>query len=197
MTVACVDAKARFDEYDQRVPKVDADTTDAPMVDTLPNIDGVWLLAVDPKPIAAGAFIQMAVTWDITSAGPSGTLDGSYQPLMTFGLAPDSPSRTSVGVPLVANSVPVDSTASFTATLTGTLPGPANSVSGTEYQVAINLIGTIRSTTLVCGTVTGSVGPIADVSGSTFAAVPTGSPLPAPVGECPPATAVDAGVDAP
>lgn len=203
--VACVDAKARFDQFGERIP-IDAtpiDAVDAPMVDMIPNIDGMWLVAVDPKPISAGSFIQITATWDITSTGSSGTLDGSYQPLTTFGLPPDSPNRVPVGpgatpavlVPLIANDVAVDNTASFAANLVGTLPGPSNTVSGTEFPVDITLHATIRSTTLVCGTVTGMVGPLG-VAGSTFAAIPAGSPLPFPLAECP-ASGLDAGVDAP
>lgn len=193
---ACVDPKGRFEAYDDRVPHVDADVTDAPVVDMIPNIDGMWLVAVDPKPFAPGSFIQIVATWDVTSTGASGTLDGIYQPLMTFLLPPDSTMRTPIGPTLAANGVAVDNTASFAANLVGTLPGPANAVSGTEYPINITLRGTIRSTTFVCGTVTGSVGPLSEIAGSTFAAIPSGSPLPFPIAECP-AVAVDAGIDAP
>jgi len=195
---ACVDAKGRFDEYGTRLP-IDAqsiDAVDAPIIDMIPNIDGTWLIAINPKPIANGLLIQTSTVWDVTSNGATGTLDGSYQPLTTSQLPPDSPNRVPVGAALTANGVAVDNTASFAARLTGTLPGPANAVSGTEYQIDIVLHGTIVSTTLVCGTVTGVVGPIPEVAGSTFAAIPSGSPLPAPVGECPSTMPVDAGVDA-
>lgn len=192
---ACVDAKGRFDEYGGRVPPpIDASNIDVPMVDMIPNIDGVWLLAVNPS-VAPGSYVQMAVTWDVTSTGASGMLDGSYQPLTTFGLAPDSDQRTPVGAAIVVNDVAVDGTASFAANAVGILPGPANPASGTEYNVDIVFHGTIRSETVVCGTVTGTVGPL-NVDGSTFAAIPTATPLPAPVFACP-ATAVDAGIDGP
>lgn len=185
---ACVDARARFDEFGDRIP-IDArpiDAIDAPIT-TIPDIDGMWLLSIDPKPIAPGSLIQTLVTWDITLTADTGSLDGSYQPLVGFGVPPDSPTaRTPVGAPLVANDVAVDNTASFTATLTGTLPGQANTASGTEYQISVNLVGRIMSADVVCGTVTGVVGPIPDVSGSTFGARRSASPLPAPVGECPP-----------
>ncbi len=203
---ACVDAKARFDEYDQRIP-TDAtpiDSVDAPVIDMIPNIDGTWLLAINPSSsIGRGLLIQQTVIWDITSTGAAGTLDGSYQPLVTFGIPEDSAGRVPVGpmpppfvlMPLVANDVAVDNTASFSANLIGTLPGPANTLSGTEYSVNIVLAGTIRSTTLVCGTVSGSVGPIPNIAGSTFVAIPSGTPLPAPLAECP-TLGADAGPDA-
>lgn len=190
--VACVDAKARFEAYDDRVVKVDADTTDAPMVDMIPNVDGVWLLAVNPS-VAPGSFVQIAVTWDVTSNGATGELDGSYQPLTTFGQPPDGTGRTPVGAAIIANDAAIDNTATFAAHLVGILPGPANPVSGTEYNIDITLTGTIRSETFVCGTVAGTVGPL-NVSGSTFAAIPTADPLPAPVAMCP-TVMVDAGVE--
>ncbi len=195
---ACVDAKSRFDEYDERVPHIDASTIDAPVVDMIPDIDGDWLLAVNPS-VAPGSFVQLRVTWNVTSNGATGTLDGSYQPLKTYIITPpnDAPGRVPVGAPLVTNGVAVDNTASFTANLVGILPGDANPVSGTEYpDTAITLMGTIRSMDTVCGTVSGMVGPL-NVAGSTFGAVRiTGATLPAPEGACP-AAMVDAGVDAP
>lgn len=194
---ACVDAKGRFDEYDQRLPHIDASNIDSPMVETIPDIDGTWLLAVDPA-VAMGAYVQLKVDWNITVNGSTGMLDGSYQPLRTWGITPpvDAPGRTPVGAAITANGVAVDNTASFAAHLVGTLPGDANPVSGTEYPVDIILHGTIRSMDVVCGTVTGSVGPLS-ADGSTFGAVrnPGASPG-TPIGACP-AVAVDAGVDAP
>ncbi|MBK9036725.1 MAG: hypothetical protein IPL61_36660 [Myxococcales bacterium] len=192
--VACVDARKRFDEYDERLPHIDASTIDAPIVDMIPDIDGDWLLAVDPS-VAQGNLVQMRVTWNITSAGATGTLDGSYQPLKTFAIAsPDE--RVPVGAPVVANGVAVDDTATFVAHLVGTLPGDANPVSGTEYPLDVNLTGTIRSMDSVCGTATGTVGPL-DVGGSTWAAVRiTGATLPTALGTCPAAMELDAGVDA-
>lgn len=192
---ACVDARKRFDEYDERLPHIDASTIDAPMVDQLPDIDGDWLLAVDPS-ISPGSLVQMRVTWDLTATGATGTLDGSYQPLRTFGLPADSDMRTMVGAALVANDVAVSDTAQFQAHLVGVLPGPANPVSGTMYDVDITLNATIRDADSVCGTVSGVVGPL-DVTGSTFAAIRIpGATIPAPIAACP-TTNVDAGVDAP
>jgi len=192
---ACVDAKGRFDEYDERLPHIDASTIDSPMVDMLPDIDGDWLIAIDPS-VAPGSYVQLRVTWNITSTGATGTLDGSYQPLRTFAIPADSPARMPVGDPYVVNGVAVDNTASFSAHIVGTLPGEANAASGTEYPADITLAGTIRSVDSVCGTVSGTVGPL-NVAGSTFAAIRiSGSTLPAPVPACP-AAPIDAGVDAP
>lgn len=195
--LACVDPKGRFDEYDERLPHIDASTIDAPMVDEIPNIDGDWLLAVDPS-IAMGSYVQIKVTWDVTATGDTGTLDGSYQPLVTFGNTPpvDGPGRVPVGDAILSNDNAVDNTASFAAHLVGILPGNANPVSGTMYDIDVTLNGVIQSEDVVCGTATGTVGPL-NIAGSTWAAVRyTGTDAPVPSGRCP-ATAVDAGVDAP
>jgi hypothetical protein len=196
--IACVDPKGRFDEYDERLPHIDASTIDAPMVDEIPNVDGDWLLAVDPS-IAMGLFVQIKVTWDVTATGDTGVLDGSYQPLVTYGNTPpvDAPGRVPVGDAILANDVPVNNTASFSARLVGLLPGNANPVSGTPFDIDVTLNGTIQSMDVVCGIANGTVGPL-DVTGSTWAAVRyTGTDAPVPIGRCPAATTVDAGVDAP
>jgi hypothetical protein len=164
----------------------DASSVDAP-VDAVPiqvpDIDGLWLLAVNPS-VAPGAYVQFRVTWNITAGASGGVLDGSYQPLRTFGLAPDSAARTPVGAPLVASATPVTDIATFAAHLVGTLPGDANPVSGTEYPLDITLQGRIVSDSSVCGTVIGIVGPL-NLDGSSFGAVRATSMLPAPVATCP------------
>jgi hypothetical protein len=50
-----------------------------------------------------------------------------------------------VGAALLANDVPVDNTASFSASLVGVLPGNANPVSGTMFDIDVTLSGTIQS----------------------------------------------------
>lgn len=196
--IACVDPKGRFDEYDERLPHIDASTIDSPMVDEIPNIDGDWLLALDPA-IAMGSFVQIKVTWDVTATADTGVLDGSYQPLVTWGNTPpvDAPGRVPVGAALVANDVPVDNTASFSAHLVGILPGNANPISGTMYDIDVTLTGTIQSENVVCGTSAGSVGGVVDAAGTWAAVRYTGTDAPVPIARCPAATTVDAGVDAP
>jgi len=146
-----------------------------------------------------GLFVQIKVTWDVTATGDTGVLDGSYQPLVTYGNTPpvDAPGRVPVGDAILANDVPVNNTASFSARLVGLLPGNANPVSGTPFDIDVTLNGTIQSMDVVCGIANGTVGPL-DVTGSTWAAVRyTGTDAPVPIGRCPAATTVDAGVDAP
>lgn len=161
--------------------QVDAPVDAVPIL--LPDVDGLWLLAVNPS-VAPGSYLQFLVTWNIAAGASGGSLDGSYQPLRTFGIAPDSAARTPVGAPLVANAVPVTDMATFAAHLVGTLPGDANSASGTEYPVDVMLLGRIVSDLNVCGTVSGTVGPL-NVTGSTFGAVRAPAMLPAPLAACP------------
>ena len=195
--IACVDPKGRFEEYDERLPHIDASVIDAPMVDEIPNIDGEWLVAVEPA-ISMGLYVQIKVTWDLTATGDTGVLDGSYQPLVTWGNTPplDAPGRVPVGAALIANDVPVDNTASFAANLIGILPGNANPISGTEFDLNVTLTGTIQSMDVVCGTSSGTVG-LVDAVGTWAAVRYTGTDAPVPIARCPAATTVDAGVDAP
>ena len=188
---ACVDAKKRFDEFDERVPVVDASLVDRPNLD-IADIDGTWYLAIK----ALGSNLHLFVTWDITISGDTATLTGSYQPLS----APpgvDPPPRLSVGAALTANNVPVDDTASFGAVVVGTFDGDANPISGSKLGSQVTIVGTIKSTDLVCGTLTGSVCLGADapcqggvpVEPATFAAVRVTNitslpPLP-PTDRCP------------
>jgi len=183
---ACVDAKKRFDEFDDRVPVIDASTVDRPTI-PISNIDGTWYMAVK----ALGVNLHLFVTWDITINGTTATLNGSYQPLS----APpgvDPPPRMSVGAPIVGNNVMVDDTATFTAPITGTINGMANPISGSDILSMVNLVGTIKSTTLVCGVVTGQItvgSPIPSGPDWSFAAVPAADldHLPAlpPTDRCP------------
>jgi hypothetical protein len=195
---ACVDAKKRFDEYDDRVPVVDASTVDRPAI-PISNIDGTWYLAVS----AVGTNLHLFVTWDVEVTGVTGTLDGTYQPLSAFG--EDPPQRRVVGSPIIANDVVVDDTASFAAPLSGEIDGQANPISGSDLfpeTPDTKLMGVIKTADLVCGTVTGAIcvgGPQPcggngeparlPLNGATFAAVRVTDvnslpPLP-PMNACP------------
>lgn len=196
---ACVDAKKRFDEFDDRVPVVDASGIDRPTV-PIADIDGTWYLAIK----AVGNNLHLFVTWDVTVNGATGTLDGTYQPLSAFGEEP--PLREVVGELLTANGVIVDDTASFEAPLMGKIDGRANPISGSDIYPeppTTKLVGTIKTDgTLVCGVVTGAIcvgGPPPcggagqparlPLDGATFAAVraPAVNMLPAlpPTDRCP------------
>ena len=173
--VACVDAKKRFDEFDDRVPTVDASLIDRPTT-PIANVDGTFYLAI--KAVNFNNTLHLFVTWDITVNGATGTLSGTYQPLS----APSDgspPPRLPVGPPLTGNNAMVDDTASFVAPIAGTFDGTANPISGSPLGSQVSLIGTIKSTDLVCGTVLGTVclgadapcSPGVSVEPATFAAV--------------------------
>jgi hypothetical protein len=131
---ACVDAKKRFDEFDDRVPVVDASLIDRPTT-PIANIDGTWYLVVK----ALGANIHMFTTWDITVSGATGTLSGTYQPLSTKPV--ETPPRLPVGNPLTANGVVVDDTASFSAALVGVLDPAANPLTENLLGSQVTLVG--------------------------------------------------------
>ncbi len=162
------------------------DAADAP-IDATPiavaDIDGTWLIGLNPS-VAPGSYVQLAVDWNLTTTGIGGTLDGTYQPLRTYGIATDSLERVPVGAPIAVNAVQVTDVATFRVHLVGTLPGPANPINGTEYQMDMVLVGRIGSPALVCGSVEGNLGPL-NVAGSTMGAARAGAPLPAPIVACP------------
>ena len=185
--IGCVDARSKFDEYDDRVGSVDASTTDAPP-SMVYDINGRFLLAVDPAFIPGSdptTFVQFIATWTLTEQNGSTTVDGRLQPLRVVQSNPD---RMPVGAPLVSNGMAVDANGSFSGSFSGMLPGEANPVSGSMQPIASTLDAQIRSVDLVCGTVRGTVAGI-DLAGSTFAAIrltdETPANLPAPVGACP------------
>lgn len=202
---ACVDARKRFDEYDNRVPVVDASTVDRPPLQ-IADINGNWYLAI--RAIGFSNTLHLFVTWDLTINGDSATLTGTYQPLS----APpnvDPPPRLPVGAALTSATVNVDGTATFSAPVVGTFDGMANPITGSQLGSQVTVVGTIKSTTLVCGTVTGTVcigapapcTPGASVEPATFAAVRVTdiNSLPAlpPLDHCPDPVMIDAGIDAP
>lgn len=206
---ACVDAKKRFDEFDDRVPPIDASLVDRPPLE-IADIDGTWYLAIK----ALGANLHLFVTWDITIAGDTASLDGIYQPLSA---EVENPPRLVVGEALNSVDTPVDETATFRADVRGTFDGAANPLTHNPLGSWATVVGTIKSGELVCGTLEGHVcvgGPagangacgaasMLPVTGSTFAAIRVANaaaipPLPLPpLDHCPDPQAIDAGVDAP
>jgi len=179
-----VDAAANGDAQQTIIDAMEL-PSDAMATGTVENLPGTWLLAIDPKPIAPGAFVQLRVDWQLSPAHDM--LTGSYQPLTTYNRAPDSPDRLPVGAPLTDTTNVAVGDSMFSIHLVGQLPGEANPA---NFAVSIDnqLEATVQSPSFVCGTVTGTVGPYS-ADGSTFAAIPydpsTGT-LPAPVAECPP-----------
>jgi hypothetical protein len=89
-----------------------------------------------------------------------------------------------------SNNMQVALDGTFTAPLTGTLPGDANPIVKGNVVTADGVQhGVIISTDLICGTLTGTAGPL-PLDGSTFAAIripdnEIGPQLPTPVTACP------------
>ena len=146
---ACVDAKKRFDEFDDRVPVIDASTVDRPNI-AVADFNGTWYVAVK----ALGNNLHLFATWTFTpGAAPSFT--GVYQPLSTYQEEPAQ--RRSVGATLTTAAAMIDETASFVAPMIGTIDGMANPISGSPLGSVATLVGTVKNANLVCGIVTGHV----------------------------------------
>lgn len=206
---ACVDAKKRFDEFDDRVPPIDASLVDRPPLD-ISDIDGTWYLAI----AALGTNLHLFATWDITIGDTTATLTGMYQPLSAQ--PPETPPRLPLLPVLSSAETAVDDTATFEAEVRGTFNGMANPLSGSQLGSWVTVIGTIKSGQLVCGSLAGhvcvgtdagangdcGVGSKLPVTGFTFAAIRVSAvgdipnmPLP-PLDHCPDPQQIDAGVDA-
>lgn len=183
---ACVDAGKSFDDFSDRVGTTDANTTDAPP-SAIHNITGTFLVSVhagfetsnDPA-----YYVQLLVNWTLTD-GASPTLDGSFTPLCV------NTACTTMREPIppaLTNVAPVSADGTFSQSLSGTLPGGANPLSGTAQPLDGTLVGSIISENAVCGSVTGTVAGL-DLAGSTFGAIrvtdTTPANLPPPVANCP------------
>lgn len=193
-TGGCVDAKGRFDDYDNRVGTTDASTIDGPE-GMIADINGTFLFATDPAFIPGDdpAYeVQFIATWTLTRTANGATLSGTFMPLRTIMSMPD---RHDVPPAITASTADVALDGTFTQNVNGTLPGDANPVSGTSQPLMGMAMGTIVSADLVCGNLGGSVAGI-DLTGSTFAAIRVTNlapaQLPAPVAHCPGSQPTDA-----
>lgn len=177
LLVGCVDARGAYDDFGDRLPDAAGGDVDGSIVSELPDVDGEWLIAVRPN-LPEDRIIQFRATLDITAVTENtGTIDVSAQPLTVA-------DRTAVGELLTATDVAVASDASFDAPLTGTLPGPANPVSGTDAEIDAVMVAQIRNADFLCGELTGQAGAL-PLAGTTWAAVRvTGDTLPAPIFRC-------------
>jgi hypothetical protein len=180
-----VDPGKAFDDFNERAGTTDASTIDAPP-SSLHDITGTFLVSVHPGFESTNDptfYMQMLVDWTLTEATSS--LAGTYTPLCTH--ATCATPRVMIP-PAIQNVSTVSPDGTFEQTITGTLPGGANPISGTAQPFSGVLRAGIIDADTVCGTVTGMVAGI-DLTGSTFAAIrvtdTTPATLPAPVASCP------------
>ncbi len=184
--VACVDAGKSFNDFGDRVGTTDANTVDRPP-SSIHNITGSFLLSVhagfetsnDPA-----YYVQLLANWTLVD-GDTVTLDGSFVPLCVNTACTEMRAQIP---PALTNVAPVAVDGTFAQALSGTLPGGANPLSGTQQPLMGTLQGIILDENTACGTVTGTVAGI-DLTGSTFGAIrvtdTAPASLPPPVANCP------------
>jgi hypothetical protein len=185
--VACVDARKSFNDYGDHVVDANTSVPDSPILDKIPDATGHFLFSAHVAAAPNAAAIEVISDFTVKD-NHNGTANVSYSgyALTTAGLqiATDPP-----GPHFSATDMVVNPDGTFTAALTGTLPGDANPITmGLMVTVNGTLHGQIKSKDLICGTITGTA--ILDLSGSTFGIIRVapgtlGADLPAPVTACP------------
>lgn len=175
--VGCVDARADYDDYSDRLVDAGNGDVDGEVVSELPAVDGEWFLSVRPN-LPEDRIIRFRATIDLTPVtSNTGLIDVTAQPLTVA-------DATAVGEAFVALQQEVKSDASFEAPFVGTLPGAANPVSGGDAAINAVLVAQLRNDNFMCGELTGMAGPL-PLAGTTWAAVRiTGEELPAAVFRC-------------
>jgi hypothetical protein len=184
---ACVDAEAKFDEFDERVPDAGIiDEPDAEPLDVIPNITGHFLVALSPV-VAPDARILYIATTDMTPTTSGGVVDIQALTALdrdTFDPVPDTD-------PLASMGNEVNLAGQFEAPVRGDVPGRANPLSGQPLIIDVTLLGTIVDEDLWCGIANGVETTLnIDLNGSTFGAIripegTTGDALPDPLAACP------------
>ncbi|MCP4449558.1 MAG: hypothetical protein GY811_30130 [Myxococcales bacterium] len=200
---SCADPGKLFSDYDERV--YDAGKRNIASGcngGDIPAISGEYFLALSPS-IAPEALLKLIVTTEVDLSVDPAVLSMTFQGLCT------QPEQCTVGQPIgdphVETGIEVTDECGFDLQIDSIiLAGGANSLSGSEIDGELQLLGNLQSEEFYCGIVNGiaSVGgaPI-PIDNSTFGAtrVPTGTlgddlPDP-PVASCPDdGTGADAGV---
>jgi hypothetical protein len=160
VSAGCVDAKGSFEHYGERVVDADTRDIDAPIVSTLPDITGEFYMVARPDlPEDRFVHFRCTYTFHVVTAN-TGTLDWSGQALDYTTLEP-------VGEPFTATAVPVGSDGVADVPMTGTLDHRANSISNSNAAVDAVVHTQLVSTDFICGTLTGTAGPL-PLEGTTF-----------------------------
>jgi hypothetical protein len=158
----CVNARDEYNDFSDRLIDASGTGIDAPIVTSLPDVNGMWL--VKAKPPVEGEYyfyFTTSIAFTPTSAN-TGHVEWQPQPH-------DFETFENVGELLDAQEGDVDATGTVRLGMTGVLPGRANSLT----QATVNLNGTItahlQTTDFICGEITGVAGTF-PLQGSTFAA---------------------------
>jgi hypothetical protein len=189
---SCVDPDKLFSDYDERV--VDAGkqiVAGGCNGGEIPAISGEYYLALSPV-VAQDALLELIVTTELDLTVDPALLSLSFQPLCTQ--ADQCTLGQPIGEPHLETGIEVNSECGFEANIASIIiPGGANTLSGSEIDGELQLLGNLQSEEFYCGIVNG----IANVGGapipidnSTFGAtrVPDGTlgdDLPEPIAACP------------
>lgn len=187
LLVGCVDAKKSYDDFASRVVDANTSMPDHAFFTSIPDVTGHFLLAAKPKGINADILFVADYT---LLANEDGTAKLTY----AASALTATDHTISAGPPAApqfsATDMHVSIDGTFNAPLSGTLPGDANPVIANNSIVVDGVKhGQIMTTDLICGTLTGTAGPLS-LDGSTFAAIriapgTVGTELPTPVDACP------------
>ena len=200
--VGCVDPGKLFSDYDERV--VDAGKqviAGGCNGGEIPALGGEYYLALSPV-VAQDALLELIVTTELDLTVDPALLSLTFQALCT------QEDQCTVGQPIgdphVETGIEVNTECGFEANIESIIiAGGANTLSGSEIDGELQLLGNLQSEEFYCGIVNGiaKVGsaPI-PIDNSTFGAVRVpngtlGDDLPEPVAACPDETPdFDAGV---
>jgi hypothetical protein len=177
MAAGCVDARDEYDKFGARVPDA-APPIDAPIVSALPDVNGELYTLARP-PLDEDRFFHFRVTAVMRPVTENtARLDWTAQALDYATLEP-------VGAPFVALDNEVRNDATVDIPLVGTLHARANAVTTTEVELDATIHAQLIGDGHVCGTLSGTGGPL-PLQGSSFGALRIDGPdLPTVLPRCP------------
>ncbi|MCY1063094.1 hypothetical protein [Nannocystis sp. SCPEA4] len=170
----CPDSEAKFNEFLDNT-KDDRDFMPPPPPDVMPaqaDISGDFLLAVSTV-IAPDLPMQFIATNTMTVDENGDTLlDTCLQPLSLMQGKVNMP-REPIGDPLCYEGIPIVEGKFDVDAGEVNVTGEANPVTGGEIVATLKMIGSIIDENFYCGDIEGDVSSplVADLKGSTFAAV--------------------------
>ena len=183
LVAGCPDSEAKFNEFlDNTKDDRDFMPPPPPDVETTADISGQFLLAISTV-IAPDLPMQFVATNTLMDDGSGGkVLKSCLQPLQLMQGTVTMP-RVPIGDPLCYDNIPVvDGKFTIDAGVV-MVTGMANPVTGGDIEATLIMAGSIISADFYCGDLTGQVmSPLmADLAGSTFAAVRLTDPMMLPL----------------
>jgi hypothetical protein len=171
------DAQGKYDKFLDQTDEEREDAANVKMDQggSLADVNGTFLFALAAViDLAHPLQFYSTVTFTASPDGQGGMLMMDLQPLSLVPQGTTMP-RLPVGDVLTLPPVPVDATGGFAIMIAEDVmvTGEANPITGSDIVATLNLVGTIQSEDVFCGTVTGMVTQplMLDLTGSTFASV--------------------------